>query len=778
MTTRAQRRTETVLQRVADRLLSDVPAVAAGDGAALLAEAHVDMSRTIRQVDTYLASHPDGLTAPGPDCPAGILRLTRLLAAKGYPVTPPPCASCGHHRDLAHQSPAGRICSTCHFKGPGTTICTACGRTRRPVARYGDTVLCSSCYRSDSRLHRECSGCGRMRTPDSRSSEGRPLCQGCAERPRHRCIDCGQDRPAHARTATGPVCKTCYRRSHLPRRRCGRCGLVKPIAVRAIGAHHPDLCDHCWYLTTHPRPAKPAPRAKNLTAHQPPKPALRQRAPGEPRPKGRTYAACCFCGRHKLITVTWPIGPVCAVCYPRAKEHPASCADCERFRILIGKNTAGQPICGPCSGSRFDYQCTWCGQAGRNYMAGRCFRCCVEVRLQAMLGDTDGRIPDHLVPLTERLLAAEKPRSVLIWLRKSTAAQLLADLAATGEPITHALLDQQPPARAVEVLRAMLTHSGILPERLDHLDRLTPWLDALLESAPTHHARLIRPYAQWHLLHRARRRAHRRGTFTVGSSINVRRTIRTALQFLGWLDDQQIDLAAVTQHDIDAWLIGGTSRRYLARYFLHWAAGKHLAPAEIIIPAPKSGQPKTFSSYADHVRQLDRCLHDSNLPVDVRAAGALILLFGLRTTEVITLRADQLVEDASNRYLRIGDRTIPLPPLLADLLQRLPVRRPGRHTVLAPYPAAAKLLFPGFSLSKPIYPDALGNRLLRHGIAPKAGRNTARATLAADLPAPILASIAGIADETAANWTLRARRDWNGYIALRAADRPDISPRN
>jgi hypothetical protein len=127
------------------------------------------------------------------------------------------------------------------------------------------------------------------------------------------------------------------------------------------------------------------------------------------------------------------------------------------------------------------------------------------------LGGGEGQIPGHLAPLADALLAAEKPRSVLVWLGKSAAAQLLAQLAARADPLTHAVLDSLPPSRAVHFVRRMLMDTGVLPDRLDHLDRIVPWLDAQLESHPAAHARLIRPYVQWHLLHRARRRAQRRG---------------------------------------------------------------------------------------------------------------------------------------------------------------------------------------------------------------------------------------------------------------------------
>jgi hypothetical protein len=56
----------------------------------------------------------------------------------------------------------------------------------------------------------------------------------------------------------------------------------------------------------------------------------------------------------------------------------------------------------------------------------------------------------------------------------------------------------------------MLVSSGVLPARNEHLERLAPWLEHLLDDRPAHHARLIRPFAHWFVLRRARRTAARR----------------------------------------------------------------------------------------------------------------------------------------------------------------------------------------------------------------------------------------------------------------------------
>jgi hypothetical protein len=323
----------------------------------------------------------------------------------------------------------------------------------------------------------------------------------------------------------------------------------------------------------------------------------------------------------------------------------------------------------------------------------------------------------------------------------------------------------------------MLMDTGVLPDRPDHLDRIVPWLEAQLKPRPAAHARLVRPYVQWHLLHRARRRAQRRGD-SGGAALGLRETIRVTLNFLDWLDEQQLDLATLTQHHLDSWLVEstGSHRRYLARDFLKWAVSKRLAPRNVSIPALRSGQPSSYADSAAYTQQLHRCLNDEDLPTDVRTAGALILLYGLRTTDVLALRSDHVIQREHDDYLQFAGNLLLLPPSLGALLKQLPLRRKNNRSVLPSTDSSAPLLFPGFSNSRPLHSGTFGARLLRHGLTPRAGRNTAMLTLAADLPASVLADLLGIHEVTATRWAHRTKRDWHTYLAQRRIDTKQPAP--
>jgi hypothetical protein len=147
------------------------------------------------------------------------------------------------------------------------------------------------------------------------------------------------------------------------------------------------------------------------------------------------------------------------------------------------------------------------------------------------------------------------PATVVDWLGKSRSAHLLGQLAKSGQPITHGLLDELPQTHSLHYVREVLVNAGVLPARNEHLERLTPWLEHLLRDKPAGHARLVRPFAHWSVLRRAA--AHR--AYGRGSADFARARVLAALDLLSWLDHRSQPLEALTQADLDQWLIEGTT---------------------------------------------------------------------------------------------------------------------------------------------------------------------------------------------------------------------------
>ncbi|MDF2782443.1 MAG: hypothetical protein K0S96_2248 [Geminicoccaceae bacterium] len=245
---------------------------------------------------------------------------------------------------------------------------------------------------------------------------------------------------------------------------------------------------------------------------------------------------CASCGRSAPPVIHWPVGPVCRSCYIRVRGHPAPCESCGNVRALIAVDEEGRGTCGPCAGSAIDYLCQRCGGGEERFRGGLCVRCVVSERLHEQFAGPDGLIPLSLQPLVTLLSQAERPRSVMEWLRRDNGgAQVLRELAAAGVEPTHEALDAVVPAVKVNPLRHTLVHLGALPERNEPLARIPIWLTEVAAPLPERQRQLLHTYVHWHLLRRARRRTERGRQFTDGSGRVIRARVNAAIAFLQWL---------------------------------------------------------------------------------------------------------------------------------------------------------------------------------------------------------------------------------------------------
>ena len=435
------------------------------------------------------------------------------------------------------------------------------------------------------------------------------------------------------------------------------------------------------------------------------------------------------------------------------------CTDCSTSQVLIGKNQAGEPTCGPCAGVSTDYTCRTCGRPGDLYLESTCHRCVLKHRVRDLLSGPDGAIDPRLEGLHQALCAVPAPRSTLVWLSRCPAARLLVELAQRPDLISHGYLDRSPHGQAAHYLRGILVRTGLLPERDEHLERIGPWADRLLTEQPAH-AQLIRPFTHWYLLPRTRRRARRR-RFTIHSARTPRAQILAALEFLTWLHDHGTTLDAIAQGDIDVWLTTGPPRHYDVAAFLHWAADRRLT-AVVGVPRRRSKGVGQFLDHDQHTHQLRRCLQDTTLPLDVRVTGALVLLFGPPVSRIVALTTADLEHRDTGLYLTLGVKPIQLPPALAALLQKL-LDQPRDPSAVSIATGPTPYLFPGMIAGRPATPAALAGKLNRHGIATSPARNTARRALAEQLPAAVIADLFDMHINTAINWTRHTKIDWTLY---------------
>jgi hypothetical protein len=155
--------------------------------------------------------------------------------------------------------------------------------------------------------------------------------------------------------------------------------------------------------------------------------------------------------------------------------------------------------------------------------------------------------------------------------------------------------------------------------------------------------------------------------------------------------------------------------------------------------------------------------------LDLRAGGALVLLFGMLVSRITQLTKDDVIEDGQATWLAIDGHRLMLPPRLAVLVRQLRDQDEQRWT-LGRLGTPAPWLFPGQSPARPTVDIIFGVRLRRFGIDAHAGRNTGRLVLAAELPASVLADLTGISISTAERWSQWARRDWAACVGQRVAD--------
>ncbi|MFB7124299.1 hypothetical protein [Kitasatospora sp. NPDC056273] len=160
---------------------------------------------------------------------------------------------------------------------------------------------------------------------------------------------------------------------------------------------------------------------------------------------------------------------------------------------------------------------------------------------------------------------------------------------------------------------------------------------------------------------------------------------------------------------------------------------------------------------------------DPELPPDVRAAGAVLYLFGQEVTRIAALPTDSVAERAGETVLLLDRVPIYLPDPLVRLLADFADRpRPPGWAANHPNP----WLFPSAEPGRHITGSALARRLTAHGIPSRPARAAALVQLAQDMPPAVLAPMLGLNLNTLTRWRSWAVTDWTAYLQARAAAWP------
>ncbi|MCW2931946.1 MAG: hypothetical protein JWM19_2908 [Actinomycetia bacterium] len=566
------------------------------------------------------------------------------------------------------------------------------------------------------------------------------------------CPRCGRQRPLCVPVEGLRVCGGC--RSKARALRCGRCGKVSPVARRNDGGQ--PVCQNCWHRD--PRSWKPCAKCGNerrVAAITEAGPVCQSCRPGPDLP-------CSICGSagDSRIGISRATGaPVCNRC----RKRWVTCSRCGAGAPLKG-GTLDEPLCARCLNPdpAFWKRCASCQETWQLSTA-ECTRCRLDRKLRQLLTPPGGTIPPELDRLREALVRAGRPDHMLDWLHKPGIRPVLQSIA-SRQATTHEALDTLPQGGTLDHVRTMMVATGALPARDERLTALERWISqAIAELADAGHRRALHGYAVWHHLRRLRGRLDGRPASRMQAK-NVHDNVTAAAQFLSWLEARGLPLAACTQAGLDQWLSGASGHLARSAGFVRWAVRRRhasglTAPASRWLLRGAAGPLDQDRRWAD----ARRLLHEEEREPADRVAGLLVLLYAQKLNDITALTTGHVIREDGRTLLRLGRRPIVLPAPLDALVTRLADdrRAPGRGLLSGP----SDWLFPGRWPGTALTPDALGGRLHAIEISPRQARSTAPLTLAAEVPAAILAKTLGIHIQAAIQWQKISSGDWTAYAA-------------
>jgi integrase len=481
----------------------------------------------------------------------------------------------------------------------------------------------------------------------------------------------------------------------------------------------------------------------------------------------RWYTAeCCRCGRRKHKAGHWPDGYVCRTYSDRAVRTRGTCPECSQDRALPGLRPGdGAAICTTCAGFSQTFDCSRCGFEGKLLRGRLCERCTLTDRLTVLLDDGTGRIRPALVPLFDLLVAMEKPRSGLAWLemrrgQPGNAAQLLRRLGLGEVPLTHDAFHELQPWRAAAHLEELLMTCAVLPAVDKYLCSFQRWVPGHLAGiTDPEHVKAIRLFATWRVLPRLRARAER-SHITPSVRRFAAEQIKYATAFLQWLGERNTTLASCGQIDIDAWYAENTEHsRTCLRAFLNWAMQSRHCRRTLSIPAMKVARRAALSE-DERLDALGRLLTDTEIPIRLRVAGVVVLLYAQPVSRIVRLSVDDVIRDGDTVLLRLGEPPSPVPAPVAALLLKHIANRDNMNTATNP---TSPWLFPGRRAGQPARPDHLSALLNEVGVPAAAARGAAIRQQLLELPAPVVANALGHHDKTTTRLRNEVGGAWSRY---------------
>ena len=269
--------------------------------------------------------------------------------------------------------------------------------------------------------------------------------------------------------------------------------------------------------------------------------------------------------------------------------------------------------------------------------------------------------------------------------------------------------------------------SRCLPPRNTLAADFQAWLDGYIaDVTPAVNRRLLREYGVWRLLPRLRQpRSSRPQTYSALSLAKSR--IKGERQFLAWLTAHDLTLQTAAQDDLNEFVTTTPALKPQMEPFVNWTSNTHKS-RKLSCPQVHDRPPKPIATAEERWDLLRRLLHDTDLRLPDRVAGALVLLYAQPQSRVLKLRRSDVrfptrggagIAEERLVTLQIGATPIELPPPLSQLVAELAAQHSNAQASILTPPTA--WLFPGTREGQHFSEPRMGARLRQIGLQLGAG---------------------------------------------------------